>query len=1217
MIENEQNEVLQPAATVTQNETSAELQNEEQAPSHVVGLGASAGGLEALEVFFDHMPADTGMAFVLIQHLSPDYKSLMSEILKKYTTMQIREAKHDMVVRPNFIYLSPPRTMLSIAGGRLKMAEPRQNTNLHLPIDMFFRSLASECKSQAVAVIMSGTGTDGSRGIQDIKDSGGLVIVQDSHTAKYDGMPSSARLSGNADAILTPKEMTERLMLHVHGEGYENVSTVRETITTEQYVQLIFEKIRQDCGVDFTYYKRNSVLRRIERRMAIYNVPSLAAYMIYLDEHKEELQALRKDLLIGVTNFFRDSEAFNIVYERVLPELFERKSFAKEIRVWVAGCSTGEEAYSVAILMRKYADMLEAPYTIKIFATDLDKESIEYASQGIYSESTISHLSPEDQDRFFIKDDDMFQVSKEIRKMVVFAPQNIIKDPPFRNLDLITCRNMLIYLQPEMQQKVLSLFHFALNPDGFLFLGPSETIGRFANHFEAFDRRWNIFTHKASAAAEEPRMFSMEGRLSPSPSSRRTALPSVNPKDASPVKRLDDLQTMMVEEHIAPGMIIDQNNDVIHLNGPINDFLVLAQGKPSWNLYKMIDPNVTAAVSSGVQKVREQRRSLTFHSLMISTNHGEKMTDLHIRPFSLKNKAYDKYILILFKEPKQPDSETVVVSQPLEIDGRVSSRIIELEQALLRSEESLQATVEELETSNEELQATNEELVAANEELQSANEELQSVNEELVTVNTEYQFKIQELTDVNNDMTNFLVSTRIGTIFLDKRMCVRRFTPAITKEIHLMEVDYGRPIDHISHHFKYGSLVDDAKQVLQTLVPFEKEIQSQNGTWYSMRILPYRTDDNFISGVVLTFVNITDLKSVNEELMKLSYAVEESPSITAIMNDKGCMEYINPRYTEVTGFSLNELKGKHLRECSQSPEDNRSIDHIMKLAKEDGQWVGELTGQKKNGDQFWESVKIIPIRDKQEHIIQFVKFSEDITDRKHAEEMMRKNEMLSAVGQLAAGVAHEIRNPLTALKGFTKLMSNKGMGNDMYIEIMLNELNRIEQIVSELLVLAKPQAVDFLEKDLSPILQDVLMLLESQANMNNVEMHAVFGEGLKVLGVENQLKQVFINVLKNAIEAMPAGGRVDVIADIHKDEEHITIQFIDNGAGIPASKLAKLGEPFYSTKNKGTGLGLMVSYKIIQNHKGTILFESEEGSGTTVTISIPCCVVQPVTETAV
>ncbi|WP_145140043.1 CheR family methyltransferase [Paenibacillus sp. Y412MC10] len=1201
---NGRNELQAAAPVSTQELTLVNKDTQELDPSFVVGLGASAGGLEALETFFDQMPTDTGMAFIVVQHLSPDYKSLMDEILRKYTSMPIREAKHGMKINANHIYLTPPRKILTVMEGRLQLTDSIPPAALHLPIDMFFRSLAMAYGTKAVAVIMSGTGTDGSRGIHDIKEAGGLVIVQDSQSAKFDGMPSSARLSGNADVVLAPKEMTERLMQHVHGAEYESMTTVRETITTEQYIQLIFEKIRQDCGVDFTYYKRNSVLRRIERRMAIHNAPSMAAYMTYLEEHREELQALRKDLLIGVTNFFRDPEAFQTIYDKVLPEIFERKSLSKEIRVWVAGCSTGEEAYSIAMLLRKYADTLDEPYLIKIFATDLDKESIEYASQGIYTQSNISHLSEEDQERFFIKDDDMFQVSKDIRKMVVFAPQNIIKDPPFRNLDLITCRNMLIYLQPEMQQKVLSLFHFALNPEGFLFLGPSETIGRFAGQFDFVDRRWNIFSHKNGKAETESRLFSLEGRISQTQSYRKTTPPPAAVRDPATPKRLDDLQGALVEEHIPPGMIVDQNNDVIHLNGAINDYLMLAQGKPSWNLYKMIDPNVSVAVSAAVQKVRHERRGVVYHSLGIATNAGETVVDLHIRPFSLKNKAFDKYVLILFMDPEEPEAAAQMVLEPFEIDRNVSSRIIELEQALLMAEESLQATVEELETSNEELQATNEELVAANEELQSANEELQSVNEELVTVNTEYQFKIQELTDVNNDMNNFLVSTRIGTIFLDKRMCIRRFTPAITKEINLLEVDYGRPIEHISHHFKYDTLVADAKQVLQTLVPFEKEIQSQDGTWYSMRILPYRTEQNFISGVVLTFVNITDLKAVNEELTKLSYAVEQSPSITVITDVGGSIEYVNPKFTEITGFSMSESRGNSLKAFCKTSEGSPTVDLIMETAKNCGIWKGELNSTKKNGELYWESVKLIPIKDKKGEIIHFVKLSEDISERKQAEEMLRKTEMLSAVGQLAAGIAHEIRNPLTALKGFTKLMSNKGTGNESYIGIMLNELNRIEQIVSELLVLAKPQAVDFVQMDLEPILHDVIMLLESQANMNNVEMNIDLKPGMRVVCVENQLKQVFINVLKNAIEAMPRGGEVNIQASL-SDNHNIIVRFADNGSGIPESKLAKLGEPFYSTKDKGTGLGLMVSYKIIENHQGSIRFESVEGEGTTVTITIP------------
>lgn len=856
---------------------------------------------------------------------------------------------------------------------------------------------------------------------------------------------------------------------------------------------------------------------------------------------------IRKDLLVGVANFFRDPEAFQSLYEKALSQILAAQPANKEIRVWVAGCSTGEEAYSVAILLRKYMDSINKIVPVKIFATDVDKKSVEYASQGLYSDSIIPHLANEDVDRFFIRDDEMFQVNKEIRKMIIFAPHNIVKDPPFSNLDLITCRNMLIHLQPEMQHKVLSLFHFALAPEGFLFLGLSETIGRFSGQFEPLDRHWNIFQHKNTKALAGSQLIKGGRRdficpASPHRSDQSAA--AVPERD----KKAHTLHSILSEEHASPCLVVDHNNDVIHLSGTANDYLLPAKGKPNWNLFKLVDSSLSGAIATALHKVREEKQQVVYRSLKIITRQGEKTIDLRIRPFSLVNKAYCNHVVILFEE---------------------------------------------------------QELIAANEELQSANKELQAVNEELVTVNTEFQFKIQELTDLNNDMNNFLVSTRIGTIFLDKRMCIRRFTPAITKGINLLEVDCGRPIQHISHQFKQVDLVADATNVLHTLIPLEKEIQSKNGAWYSMRILPYRTEDNFVNGVVLTFVDITDLKSVNEELTKLSYAIDQSPSITIITDIAGAIEYVNPKFTSITGFSLEDTQGSSLRLFSQWGEKADAFGRILKVVLDGDTWTGELMSNTKDGGFYWESVKIIPIKNNKGDIIHFLKVSEDISERKHAEEMLRKTEMLSAVGQLAAGIAHEIRNPLTALKGFTKLITTKGAAKSSYVDIMLNELDRIEQIVSELLVLAKPQAVDFKAQELEPIIQDVLMLLESQAIMNNVEMSCQFDtKPLRVFCVENQLKQVFINVVKNAIEAMGDGGKIRVHAALHEDGR-IVIGFSDNGPGIPESKLNKLGEPFYSTKEKGTGLGLTVSYKIIESHQGAILFQSKEGAGTTVTITLP------------
>lgn len=1194
------------AAPLTEAESGMQ-----ESPMCIVGVGASACGLEALESFFEAVPANSGMAFVVVQHLPPEHKSHMAGILGKFTDMRIVTVEEDTDVRMNHVYLFSPGMDLTIRAGRLlPVTQAPAGGAPRYPIDRFFESLAETAGLDSVGVVLSGTGTDGTRGIRSIKKAGGLVMVQDSRTAKFDGMPGSAIRTGDVDQVLPPREMGPALVRHNRTLHYSPAAAAAarpkpEPIGEDLIVRSLFDRIKQSCGIDFAYYKQSSILRRIERRMSLRALSDYADYSKYVDEHPDELLALRKDMLIGVTNFFRDPEAFETLYARVLPAIFKSKSWDREIRIWVAGCSTGEEAYSVAILVRKYMEMTGRSHTVKIFATDLDAESIEYASQGFYSESAVHHLSEEDVARYMIHDDGMYQVIKEVRKMIVFAPHNLIKDPPFSNLDLITCRNMLIYLLPEMQAKVLSLFHFALNPGAFLFLGPSETIGRLADHFEPIDRRWNIFSHKSepgkkrSLEMEEAfhavRGFHPRSELAGYAGTAEEALP----------KRTDELHLTLVDEHIPPGMIVSPTHEVVHLHGNINEYLLLSKGRASWNLYKLLDSGLAVAIATAMQKVKQDKREAVFRSLKTRTVHGERFVDITVRQLSLKNSNYERYMLVLFKETERemPLPSIAQHLEPLDMEGS-ARRILELERALRRTEETLQATIEELETSNEELQATNEQLMAANEELQSTNEELQSVNEELVTVNTEYQFKIQELTELNNDMVNFLGSTQIGTIFLDKRLCVRRFTPAITKEINLLEIDCGRPLAHISHNFRCDSLVEAAAEVLRSQAPFEKEIQSKSGAWYHMHILPYRTTDNFVSGVVLTFVDITDLKSFNEEMLKLSYALEQSPSMVMITDVKGAVEYVNPKFSETAGFAPPEVRGRRLESLSDWATAEAAYPDMLRTIRAGEVWKGELTSLRADGSSYRESAKIVPITDERGELIHYLKLSEDITELRHAEEMLQKNEMLSAIGQLAAGIAHEIRNPLTSLKGFTKLISS-GVAKESYAEIMMNELSRIEMIVSELLVLAKPQALDFAFKETGAILHDVVMLLESQANLNNVEIFCSVENDLPpVRCVENQIKQVFINMIKNGIEAMPAGGGIFIHAGL-EEGRCLRIRFTDTGPGIPDSKLARLGQPFFTTKEKGTGLGLTVCFKIMENHHGSIRFQSEVGKGTTVTVTLP------------
>lgn len=1172
-------------------------------PHFVVGIGASAGGLEALETFFDHMSPNTGMTFIIVQHLSPNYKSFMAELLSKHTRMNVTSVEQDMRIEPNQVYLIPPRKHMTITDGVLQTTD--QQPGLNLPIDVFFRSLAADQGRKAIGVVLSGTGSDGSRGIAAIKEAGGLVLVQDEHSAKFDGMPNSARQTGNVDLIMAPADMADELIRYTkQTEDDDSFGNLAKYSQTEQQIKQIFELVKQTSGIDFNYYKRNSIYRRIERRMASNNLQSLPEYLTYLQNHPHELEYLRNDFLIRVTEFFRDPEAFDLLAKKVFPKIFEQRAKDQDVRVWVAACSTGEEAYTLAMMLKQYMEehLISEDLGVKIFATDLDKASVDFASQGIYPISAVKNVPIKLLKRYFVKNDDTYQVCKELRKMVLFAPHNIIKDPPFSNLDLITCRNMLIYLQPEIQKKVLSLFHFVLNPEGFLFLGPSETIGKLTTQFEPLDRRWNIFEH---ISKDRERYFhdplqDMSVRSSEK-SKPVTSAPPLAVDREPRYKKNDELYLTFIDEHLDPSMIIDTNNDIVHISGEIAPYLQMTRGKPSWNIYKMLDSKLCIALTTAMQKVRKDGNEVTYKDFYLKNGHFETTVDLIVKPFSRKNRLHEKLTLVMFKHAVREEG-VVHEYDSFQISDNVNQRIIELERELQRAEEKLQMTTEELETSNEELQATNEELVAANEELQSTNEELQSVNEELVTVNTEYQYKIEELTELNNDINNFLISTKIGTIFLDKKLCIRRFTPAVTNEINLMDIDYGRPLGHISHNFKCD-LVKEARKVIKTAKPVEREIQSNLGKWYKMRVLPYRTTDHTVNGVVFTFVDITELKNANEELLKLSYAIQQSPSIVAITNLDGRVEYVNPCFTEVTGFHAKDVLGKNIRHLHGDMSDHQFQD-IWEKVKVGNTWIGEVESSRNDGEQYWESVKMLPIKNNKGKVIQVLRVSEDITDLKATQELLRKSEMLSGIGQLAAGIAHEIRNPLTALKGFTQLLLSGAKANENYIAIMSDELNRIEQIVSELLVLAKPQAVDYLRKDIVPIVKDVLMLLETQAIMNQVDI--VFESTAQqafVNCVDNQLKQVFINVLKNAIEAMPKGGSISVA--IEEKETHYAISIADTGTGIPEELVSRLGEPFYSTKEKGTGLGLMVSYRIIEHHQGKIHVQSERGKGTTVTIKLP------------
>jgi len=1170
-----------------------------EAPPFVVGIGASAEGLEALDQFFNHMRPNTGAAFVVALPLPPANRSLAAERLASRVRMAVHIAEDGMELARDRIYLVPLERRMIVSDGVLRSIRPGEGSPL--PIDLCFESLAKDFGPRAIGVLLTAASGDGARGIAAIKESGGLAFAQEPPSIPTGQKAHYAASIGLVDAVGAPDAICRRIASRIDAASVRTAQTlpVPDRPPSDEQLSSLFKVLKEKTDVDFKDYKRPGVIRRIQRRMSMNRVADYDAYVELLRNDAREFALLQQDLLIGVTQFFRDRKAFERLAEGVIPLLFESKRDDREIRVWVAGCSTGEEAYTLAMLIQEHMATIDLKYNVKIFATDLDKQSIRYASEGEYPQSIEHSVPPELLAKYFAPKQNAYVVREELRKTIVFATHDITRDPPFINMDLITCRNMLIYLQPNMQQRVLSLFHFALNPKAFLFLGPSETIGRLGGLFTTFDRKWNIFRQNEAPAGSSYDAIGISDQLNDNTGRHHAAELAFPSRPARQQRQSDELLQLYLDEHVPPSVVIDERLDVVRITGNIDPFVALTKGKPSLNVRKMFPGPLSVAIATSVHKIRKEGGEIVYPSFRTGAADAPPI-DLTIRPFSKEHPAYKHLTLVTFAKSQwaasTPDS--------MDLDHAMHRRVADLEQALLRAEESLQMTVEELETSNEELQATNEELVASNEELQSANEELQSVNEELLTVNSEYQRKIQEMIELNNDMDNFLTSTNIGTIFLDTRMCVRRFTPAVTREIHLLDIDVGRPISHIRHHFQYDEWVADAARVLETLEPIEKEIKSDSGKWYSLRIMPYRTAEQLVQGTVVTFVDITDLKMLNNELQIKSYAIEQSLSIVVIADLNGAIQYVNPKFLKQTGYRKEDVVGKKLHTTNLWELSNESFKDVWDGVRRGRKWAGQLQGLRADGSTYWEELSLVPIYDLEGQTIHILKVAEDITDRKQSEEMLRRSEMLSAVGQLAAGIAHEIRNPLTSLKGFTKLIKS-GKTDAKYLDIMSKELERIESIISELLMLSKNKVANYLPNELNAILADVKLLLEPQAILNNVEIHCEFDPNLPVVFCnENELKQVFINLLKNGIESMPKGGKL-LIRTENVLHQKARILFIDEGVGIPKEILARLGEPFYTTKEKGTGLGLMICYQIIEDAQGTLRFSSETGAGTTVEIVLP------------
>lgn len=928
----------------------------------IVGMGASAGGLEAFKEFFVNMPKDPGMAFVLVQHLDPTHKSLMVDLLKKHTDMVVSEVKDRTVVKPNQVYVIPPNKDMAIFNGSLRLMDPIAARGFRKPIDFFFRSLAQDQTDRAVGIILSGTGTEGTLSLKDIKGHGGLSIVQEPESAKYDGMPRSAISAGAEDFVLPIKEIPKMLLKYSKNRKFQPEEKKTKIDSANDILEKIFILLRNETGCNFGDYKSNTVIRRIDKRMALNQIDKLENYLKHLQNNSDEVVKLFKELLIGVTGFFRDKEAYDSLQKAIIPHILNKKIEGDTIRIWVPGCSTGEEAYSLAILFDEAIQEQTKNLKVQIFATDLDDSAINFARQGVYPETILTDINTKRLSRYFQRDTTTYRIKKEIRDQVIFAEHNLIKDPPFSKQDLISCRNLLIYLNLSAQKKVFNIFDYALKPGGLLFLGNSESLGEFANLFEVIDRKQKIFKHKFTVLDKKPSIS--EIFREPTHIHRKEKAPPSLKLQAK--ENLAEVTERLLLTNYAPACaIINSEGDAVYFSGNTGKYLQPSPGEAKLNIVEMAREGLKIDLLSLIVKIGKSKKTEIRKGITVKTNGSFQTIDLKIMPLKPSGDLKD-FFMITFEDVQKANN---IPSKVKQIKADEASELHALEQELTATKEYLRSTIEELEVSNEELKSSNEELQSSNEELQSTNEELetskeelQSVNEEIVTVNTELTSKIDELAQAYDDMNNLLASTEIGTIFLDSDLKIKRFTPSMTKIINLIESDIGRPVEHLSSNLIYEGFVKEVKNVLHKLSPFHTSVKSNDGTWYKMQIMPYRTSENVIEGVVITFVDITHEKQLAEELKeaKENYEYLLEMSKTIVYTQDKDLKYISIASIQ-SDFQFSSMVGKKDADFF-SKEDTATLEEIKKQVLKQEKPIRKNIALKIGNTQHFYDFMVRPLR---------------------------------------------------------------------------------------------------------------------------------------------------------------------------------------------------------------------------------------------------------------
>jgi two-component system CheB/CheR fusion protein len=1201
----------------------------------VVGIGASAGGLEAIHELFDNMPDDTGYCFVIVQHLSPDYKSLMPELLAKHSQMMIFEAKENMELQKNCIYLMPSGSTMMLDKGKVKLTDKKRNEQPNNAIDIFLSSLAKEKGKDAIAVILSGTGSDGTNGIEAIKAAGGTVIVQDPISAKFDGMPNSAINTGFADMILSPDMIAGELIEYLHEHQTPLQKTFREMSQKDEYtLRDILEKVYKSTGRDFSYYKRPTIHRRLAKRMAVKNIKTLSDYLNFINTHHNEARDLSKEFLIGVTKFFRDKDAFDEIQSLVLPDLFNKKKPGEPLKIWVVACSTGEEAYTIAMLLNEYTLKNKLPDAgIKIFATDIDEESLETASKGIYPVTISADIPKPLLEKYFIKEGNSYRVTSIIRKMVVFANHNVLKDPPFSRIDLLTCRNMLIYMSGELQKNILRTIHFALNPGGYFFMGPSENIGSLKDSMKELSKKWKIYKNLGKpvlvSGDHYPRLT--DGKFN-NPYS--TAIKTKNALNNLP----EIFKEVVIDEYQYAGILIDRDFDVKQAIGNFKKYLDFPDGNFNLNLLKLVSPDLSIAISGSVRKAMKDSAKVTLKRIKIGEGENKKLVNIIVKPYLEQNEYIQQFLFVVIHEVEEVST---LKKRTSSITENKAEMFLEIEEELKETKENLQAVIEELETANEELQSSNEEMISANEELQSTNEELQSLNEELHTVNTEHQMKIKELVELNEDLNNYFSSTDIGQLLIDKKLVIRKFSPAIKSQINLIETDIGRSIVDISNNFQTFDFINSLKTVMKDGKLIEKEVVLKNDRIYLMRISPYVKMNRDIDGVVVTFIDISETKQLSSIIDSVfNSSVSGITAKKAIRDKHGNIidfEYIAVNEAAARMFFTTKEKLIGTRMLSEFPEASKTyFERYRDVVDHNRTEHFEFFDERNNK---WYDIIALKMLDG------LVTTFTDITEKKKAAEELAKHyselktttKKLSSTNvaleqsnydllQFASVVSHDLKEPLRKIMTFGNLLQasdfeKRTEKEKAYLEKMLKSSERMKNLIDDLLSFSKlsNKNIEYSKVNLNDIIRAITDDLEIQIKEQEAEIKT---EQLpKVEALTGQMNQLFQNLLSNALKfGRKKGTKIHISEQkltesmatefkIKKPENYVCIAVEDNGIGFDEEYKEKIFGLFQrlntADKVSGTGIGLAICRKITDNHSGYICAKSTPGKGSVFYVILP------------